>query len=90
MEASNCQCTGRLAAPHGAGRVPCVAMFVGSIYNIGRVATGLPCQAELVASGAVHQKLVGLYEIHPQDGEGHVRFQEGPLEGAVPEALPLS
>jgi len=36
------------------------------------MAAGLPCQAELVAGGAVHQELVGVQEVLPEDGEGHV------------------
>jgi len=60
------------------------------------VAAGLPCQAEPVAGGAVHervggdvhQELVGVQEVHPEDGEGDVCLQEGPLERAAAEAQP--
>jgi len=60
------------------------------------VAAGLPCQAEPVASGAVHervggdvhQELVGAQEVHPEDGKRHVCSQERVLKRAVCEAKP--
>ncbi len=63
-------------------------------HNRGRVAAGPPCQAEPVAGGGVHQRLtrhvhqelVGAEEVHPQDGEGDICTEEGPLKGAAAEA----
>jgi len=87
----------RMAAGHPSqgGRGDSLSPCCGQHYQ-GCVATGLPCKAELVASGAVHepiggdvhQELVDAHEVHPKDGEGHLCSQEGPLEGGAAEVQP--